>query len=105
MLGHGWQHGLLSKEVFTYGVYIIDEANADALRAKDNSVFIWSYAEDFVARNNLKAICTGMFISEPLDAAMNDLEYEDSDIRASNGLFAALLGNSLLRNGCVKEAY
>ena len=32
MLGHGWQHGLLSKEVFTQGVYIIDEANADVLR-------------------------------------------------------------------------
>lgn len=105
MLGHGWQHGLLSKEVFTRGVYIIDEANADALRAKDNSVFIWCYAEDFVARNNLKGICTGMFISEPLEAVMNNVEYEDSDIRASNDLFAALLGNSLLRNGCVKEAY
>ena len=62
MLGHGWEHGLLSKDAFTHGTYIINQANADALRAKDNSVFIWSYAEDFVARNNLKAICTGMFI-------------------------------------------
>ena len=105
MLGHGWQHGLLSKEVFTQGVYIIDEANADALRAKDNSVFIWCYAEEFVARNNLKGICTGMFISEPLEAVIHEVDYQDSDITDSNDLFATLLGDSLLRNASVKEAY
>lgn len=105
MLGHGWHHGLLSKDVFTHSVYIIDEANADALREKDNSVFIWCYAEDFVAGNNLKGICTGMFISEPLEAVVNEVEYEDSDIKNSNNLFATLLGDSLLRNASAKEAY
>jgi hypothetical protein len=105
MLGHGWQHGLLSKEVFTHGVYIIDEANAEALRAKENSVFIWCYAEEFVARNNLKGICTGMFISEPLEAVIHEVDYQDSDITDSNDLFATLLGDSLLRNASVKEAY
>ncbi len=105
MLGHGWEHGLLSKDAFTHGTYIINQTNADALRAKDNSVFIWCYAEDFVARNNLKGLCTGMFISEPLEALVNDVDYEDSDITVSNDLFANLLGDSLLRNASVKEAY
>jgi hypothetical protein len=46
-----------------------------------------------------------MFISEPLEALVNDVDYEDSDITISNDLFANLLGDSLLRNAGVKEAY
>jgi len=105
MLGHGWEHGLLSKGVFTHGEYIIDSKNVDALKLKDNSVFIWCYAEEFVACNNLKGICTGMFISEPLEALMNDVDYQLKDITTSNDLFAGLLGDSLLRNANIKEAY
>jgi hypothetical protein len=105
MLGHGWEHGLLSKGVFTHCEYIIDSKNVDALKLKDNSVFIWCYAEEFVACNNLKGICTGMFISEPLEALMNDVDYQLNDITTSNDLFAGLLGDSLSRNASIKEAY
>ena len=105
MLGHGWEHGLLSRGVFTHGGYIIDEANVEALKRKSNSVFIWCYAEEFVARNQLKGICTGMFISEPLEAIMHKVDYVDSDIDFSNELFSRLLGDSLVQSRCVQEAY
>ena len=105
MLGHGWRYGLLSMRVFTHDVYIIDWANVNALKSKDNSIFIWCYADEFVSRHNLKGLSTGMFISEPREADLHRVDCQESDITSSNDLFAHLLGDSLLRNASVKEAY
>jgi hypothetical protein len=105
MLGHGARYGLLSRSAFTNDEYIINTSNVEALRAKENSIFIWCYANEFVCNNNLKGLSTGMFISEPLEATLYEIEATDAEIDASNNLFAQLLGNALARNYAIQDAY
>jgi hypothetical protein len=69
MMGHGSPHGLFSVGQFyntgsKYGGYIIDETMVPLLEKKDNSVFIWCWASDFVRDHNLRGFSSGMFISE-----------------------------------------
>lgn len=65
MMGHGYPGGLLSVGQFpkTYGT-IIDFSMVDLLNEKDNNVFIWCNADQFVNRYQLKGFYSGMFISE-----------------------------------------
>lgn len=65
MMGHGYPDGLFSVGQFpkTYGT-IIDFSMVDLLNEKDNNVFIWCNADQFVNRYQLKGFYSGMFISE-----------------------------------------
>jgi hypothetical protein len=65
MMGHGSPGGLFSVGQFskTYG-FIIDKETVPLLEKKDNSVFIWCNADQFVNRFDLKGFYSGMFISE-----------------------------------------
>ena len=65
MMGHGSPNGLFSVGRFsgTNGL-IIDHTTVSLLKEKDNSVFIWCWASDFVKNNNLRGFSSGMFISE-----------------------------------------
>lgn len=66
MMGHGSPYGLFSVGQF-YGVgggYIIDRESVELLKEKDNSVFIWCNADQFVNRHELRGFYSGMFISE-----------------------------------------
>ena len=105
MLGHGWGAGLLSRQFITQSEYIIDADNAVALSKKDNSIFVWCFADRFVKQHNLKGLSTGMFISEIDEADFNGVEASWDDIHASNDLFSRLLGEALLKSDCVSEAF
>ena len=65
IMGHGSPYGLFN----TYGFncmdsYIIDNTMVEVLSKKDNSVFIWCNADQFVNKHQLKGFYSGMFISE-----------------------------------------
>lgn len=65
MMGHGSPHGLFAVGKFKSQVaYIIDNKMVPSLSEKDNSVFIWCNADQFVNSHNLKGFYSGMFISE-----------------------------------------
>lgn len=64
-LGHGSPYGLLSQHQFiNAGLYIIDETVASVLKNKSNCLYIWCYADQFVEKNGLSGLCSGMFVSE-----------------------------------------
>ena len=65
MMGHGSPSGLFSIGKFrNTGGFIIDQSTVPLLLEKDNSVFIWCNADQFVRKHELKGFFSGMFISE-----------------------------------------
>ena len=65
MMGHGSPSGLFSVGQFDVdGAFIIDNSFVDILSEKEDSVYIWCHADQFVEANNLKGFYSGMFISE-----------------------------------------
>lgn len=92
MMGHGSQRGLFSPSVRAKSPYIIDTRLADQLRERDNNIFIWCYASDFVRRHRLGGFTTGMFISEPNEAFWLGVNATDADIFESNYVFADVVG-------------
>jgi hypothetical protein len=59
MCGHGTPEGLLSVGQFdTIHGYVIDVNMVDALSKKDNSIFIWCNADQFVKKYKLKGFYT-----------------------------------------------
>ena len=65
MCGHGSPNGLFSVGQFpdTKG-YVIGSNMVETLSKKDNSIFIWCNADQFVNYHKLKGFYSGMFISE-----------------------------------------
>lgn len=70
MLGHGTPHGLLSVNQFPGRSFVIDDTFAPLLAKKDNSIFVWCNADQYVDWNMLKGFYTGMFVSEVSEAYM-----------------------------------
>jgi hypothetical protein len=65
MMGHGSPHGLFSVGQFNNcNGFIIDMTMIESLLKKENNVFIWCNADQFVNRHELKGFYSGMFISE-----------------------------------------
>jgi len=93
LLGHGSPYGLLSQgQFFEAGLYIVDVSMLSALKEKSNCMFIWCHADQFVQRNGLAGLCTGMFISELGEA--HYLGFEDIDknlIDQSNERFSWII--------------
>lgn len=64
MCGHGSPEGLMSVgQFFDASGLIIDDSLADCLRIKTDNIFIWCHADQYVRRNLLTGVATGMFIS------------------------------------------
>ena len=76
LLGHGSPYGLLDMR---YGL-VIGNADAELLRDRPNLVGIWCYASDYACKHGLKGFFSGMFISEPPEALMNDVEATDEEV-------------------------
>ena len=89
MLGHGSPDGLLScgKFIGTNGL-IVDDSMVEALRTKDNSVFIWCYADEFVTRYGLNGFFTGMFVSEVGESYYCGVDSPQNIVDASNYAFS-----------------
>jgi hypothetical protein len=97
MCGHGAPMGLFSVNQFPKsGGFIIDHTMIDVLSKKDNSVFIWCNADQFVNRYQLKGFYTKMFISEVGEAYYCGLPgTSQDDVDESNFGFVNLLSECI----------
>ena len=73
---------------------IIDSSLAPILKEKE-LVCILCNADQFMVKNNLTGLYSGMFISEIREANMYKIKATQEQITASNDLFASLLGKYL----------
>lgn len=101
MMGHGAPGGLFAMGQFIFHEfeYLIGVNEVDLLKEKEDNVFIWCNADQFVNKHNLKGLYSGMFISEVGEATYCGLpgtEQEEVDI--SNNYFAYLLGELIVNN-------
>ena len=78
MLDHGSPWGLMNVGQFTEaGSYIIDDSMVLPLKNKNNNLFIWCEADQFVLRHRLTGLNSGMFISQDTEASyygFNDID-------------------------------
>jgi hypothetical protein len=105
MLGHGTPGGLLNVSGFRAGMYIVDSLVAEALVEKDNSIFIWCNADQFVNRHKLKGMYSGMFISEVAEASYFKILTDQDTVDRSNDTFAQLLGERLLVSDALEDIH
>lgn len=107
MMGHGSPYGLFSMGKFTYsGGYIIDLMMVDLLKEKNNNVYIWCNADQFVDKHKLNGIYSGMFISEVEEAEYCGLpNTEQNEVDESNNTFAEVLGKQLLMETSLERVY
>ena len=97
MCGHGSPYGLFSVGNFpnTKG-YVIGSDMVDALSKKDNSIFIWCNADQFVNHHKLKGFYSGMFISEVGEAYYCGLPGTEQDsVDESNYGFVNMLSECI----------
>jgi hypothetical protein len=95
MMGHGLPYGLMSVGQFhgTHGL-IIDETTVKYLKEKDNSVFIWCNADQFVNHFKLKGFYSGMFISEVGEANCCGISKPNQDmVDISNDTFVNIISH------------
>lgn len=52
-LGHGMPKGLLAVGQFGFNTFVMNASRVGGLKEKDNSIFIWCYASDFVRAHHL----------------------------------------------------
>lgn len=91
-LGHGLPIGLIG-----YTVPFNSQMVVNAIRAKkDNVIYIWCNADQYVKRNKLSGFSTGMFISEFGEALYCGLSsFTREDIELSNNKFAEIVGEHI----------
>ena len=96
MLGHGTPSGLMSVGNFSSiesSFFVVDERIAEELAKKENNIYIWCYASDFVKAHGLKGFCSGMFISEVLEAEMMGVRNQSQEaVDAQCEYFCDLVG-------------
>ncbi len=88
LLGHGSEAGLFDLEKG----FCIEEKHAELFKDKE-LICIWCYASVFFQKkilrfNPKKSFCTGMFISEMLEALLLNVETDEEEIEKSNSDFA-----------------
>jgi hypothetical protein len=95
MLGHGSSDGLFAVGQFkTDNSYIIDRSLTDILAEKNENIYIWCHANQFVEKYNLKGFYTGMFVSEILEALYCELPLvEQQLVDESNDGFSKIVSN------------
>jgi hypothetical protein len=97
MLGHGGPSGLFGPHMHP----IIGAENVEALAEKDNNVFIWCHANQFVEKHKLRGFTTSMFISEDAEAVFclpedqYQMIYDEHAVYEQNYLFARLVGENI----------
>ena len=97
MCGHGSPYGLFSVGQFpdTKG-YVIGSTMVETLMEKDNSIFIWCNADQFVNHHKLKGFYSGMFISEVGEAYYCGLPGTEQDsVDESNYGFVNMLSECI----------
>lgn len=100
VLGHGCQSGLLDMR---HGL-VLDSDDAELLRDRPNLVGIWCYASSYAYIHGLKGFFSGMFISEPGEAYMCDVEATFDEIDWCVSDFALRFGDMLREGKTIREA-
>jgi hypothetical protein len=97
MLGHGTSNGLMAVGQFPdVGSYIIDNSFTELLSTRKYNIFIWCNADQYVHRNGLNGLYSGMFISEISEAASyNFWDVEPNTIDESNYEFARIVSEHI----------
>ena len=97
MMGHGSAYGLFAVNQFSDSLlYIIDESFVEQLSKKEDNVFIWCYASDFVEKHKLKGFYTGMFISEVYEALYHQLrDVNQTMVDESNYTFSEIVSRHI----------
>ena len=97
MCGHGSPYGLFAVGQFPdCKGYVIGSNMVETLMKKDNSIFIWCNADQFVNYHKLKGFYSGMFISEVGEAYYCGLPGTTQDIvDESNFGFCNLLSECI----------
>jgi hypothetical protein len=102
MMGHGSPYGLFAMGLYGNNAlgypstYVIDFSTVELLRQKDNNIFIWCNADQFVDKYNLKGFYTGMFISETGEAAYCGLPGTSQEqVDESNNGFVSIFSHAL----------
>ena len=68
----------------------------ELLKEKDNSIFIWCNADQFVEKHDLKGFYTGMFISEVGEAMYCGLpKTRQPEVDESNFSFVEIMGECI----------
>lgn len=98
MLGHGTPSGLgylRNHELYS----LVDSTLVYLLREKNDNIYIWCHADEFVKKYDLKGFSTGMFISEVAEAEFFRVVATGEEISISNNKFAKILSENVLKNG------
>jgi hypothetical protein len=100
MMGHGGPSGLFSVGQFSienpYSSHVIGASMVEALSQKDNNIFIWCNADQFVTKHGLKGFYSGMFVSEVGEAFYCGVKtFDQASVDESNDTFARQLGECL----------
>jgi len=97
MLGHGAPFGLMNPKRFPgAGFFIIDDLTVSSLKNKSSCIYIWCHADQFVRRNGLFGLCSGMFISEMGEAELYGFQdIEQKMIDHSNQDFSSILSGHI----------
>lgn len=96
MLGHGGPNGLFGAPYPN----IIGAVHVEALAEKNNNIFIWCHANQFVEMHKLQGFSTSMFISEDQEAVwcLNEgyeAHVDENSIHEQNELFARIIGENI----------
>jgi len=110
MMGHGSPNGLFAIGQFPinnpYSSHIIGADMVEALSQKDNNIFIWCNADQFVNKHGLKGFYSGMFVSEVGEAFYCKVKtFDQASVDESNDTFARQLGECLLTTRAPEEIY
>jgi len=100
MLGHGSPSGLFAVGQFpsasSFFNQVIGASMVEELSQKDNNIFIWCNADQFVERHGLKGFYSGMFVSEVGEAFYCGVKtFDKASVDESNDTFARQLGECL----------
>jgi hypothetical protein len=89
-----------------YGGYVVGSNLVEALSQKDNNIFIWCNADQFVNRHGLKGFYSGMFVSETSEAYYCHVKtFDQASVTESNDTFARLLGECLQATRAPEEIH
>jgi hypothetical protein len=101
MLGHGSPSGLFAVGQFINEgreTYIIDQTFVNLLKEKENNIYMWCHANQFVEKYGLSGLYTGMFISEDIEAIIYGIYPDDEEVIKSNNIFSSVAGEIISRS-------
>lgn len=98
MLGHGTESGMGFVENYSIKM-IIDSSLVYLLREKEDNIYIWCHADEFVKKYGLGGFSTGMFISEMDEADYYGVSATQKEIDESNDRFAKVVRNYVHKDG------